>query len=62
MRYTPVRNKIPVYIGGQGDKMLEYPVQRGTEHCQSSTLQISLVHGEEDRRGSKERGKESQGR
>jgi 5,10-methylenetetrahydromethanopterin reductase len=24
MRYTPVRNKIPVYIGGQGDKMLEY--------------------------------------
>ncbi len=24
MRYTPVRKKIPVYIGGQGDKMLEY--------------------------------------
>ena len=24
MRYTPVRNKIPVYIGGQGDKMLVY--------------------------------------
>ena len=24
MRYTPVRNKIPVYIGGQGDRMLEY--------------------------------------
>jgi 5,10-methylenetetrahydromethanopterin reductase len=24
MRYSPVRNKIPIYIGGQGDKMLEY--------------------------------------
>jgi len=24
MRYKPVRNRIPVYIGGQGDKMLEY--------------------------------------
>jgi len=24
MRYKPVRNMIPVYIGGQGDKMLEY--------------------------------------
>ncbi len=24
MRYKPVRPKIPVYIGGQGDKMLEY--------------------------------------
>jgi 5,10-methylenetetrahydromethanopterin reductase len=24
MRFKPVRSKIPVYIGGQGDKMLEY--------------------------------------
>ena len=24
MRYKPLRNYIPVYIGGQGDKMLEY--------------------------------------
>ncbi|MDA4128965.1 MAG: LLM class flavin-dependent oxidoreductase [Thaumarchaeota archaeon] len=24
MRYKPFRSKIPVYIGGQGDKMLEY--------------------------------------
>jgi 5,10-methylenetetrahydromethanopterin reductase len=29
MRYTPVRNKIPVYIGGQGDKMLEYSGSAG---------------------------------
>lgn len=24
MRFTPPRDKIPIYIGGQGDKMLEY--------------------------------------
>jgi len=24
MRYTPVRKKIPIYVGGQGDKMLVY--------------------------------------
>ncbi len=24
MRYKPIRSKVPVYIGGQGDKMLEY--------------------------------------
>jgi 5,10-methylenetetrahydromethanopterin reductase len=24
MRFTPPRSKIPIYIGGQGDKMLEY--------------------------------------
>jgi len=24
MRFKPIRDKIPVYIGGQGDKMLEY--------------------------------------
>lgn len=29
MRYKPVRNKIPVYIGGQGDKMLEYSGEAG---------------------------------
>lgn len=29
MRYKPVRSKIPVYIGGQGDKMLEYSGEAG---------------------------------
>ena len=29
MRYKPVRGKIPVYIGGQGDKMLEYSGEAG---------------------------------
>ncbi len=24
LRYKPIRSKVPVYIGGQGDKMLEY--------------------------------------
>ena len=29
MRYKPVRDKIPVYIGGQGDRMLEYSGEAG---------------------------------
>ena len=29
MRYKPVRSKIPIYIGGQGDKMLEYSGEAG---------------------------------
>jgi 5,10-methylenetetrahydromethanopterin reductase len=29
MRFTPIRNTIPVYIGGQGDKMLEYAGSAG---------------------------------
>jgi len=29
MRFTPVRKHIPVYIGGQGDRMLEYSGEAG---------------------------------
>jgi 5,10-methylenetetrahydromethanopterin reductase len=29
MRYKPFRGKIPIYIGGQGDKMLEYSGEAG---------------------------------
>ncbi|MFI5420171.1 MAG: LLM class flavin-dependent oxidoreductase [Nitrososphaerales archaeon] len=29
MRYKPVRERIPIYIGGQGDKMLEYSGEAG---------------------------------
>jgi 5,10-methylenetetrahydromethanopterin reductase len=29
MRFKPLRTKIPVYIGGQGDKMLEYAGEAG---------------------------------
>jgi 5,10-methylenetetrahydromethanopterin reductase len=29
MRYKPVRDRIPIYIGGQGDKMLEYSGEAG---------------------------------
>jgi 5,10-methylenetetrahydromethanopterin reductase len=29
MRFKPIRNRIPVYIGGQGDRMLEYSGEAG---------------------------------